>query len=250
MITEMEGKRMLRVRLMRIQNLVIMQVLEMDEELRGIEMQNSNIDELDIRSRNHPELRGREVALMGDDKSKDHDIAFMPCETIQVAERYFDKVKCSLKSFIKNKCLVGKPDRMMNIDSQHIELKNAGDPNTLYIEFMRYHDILGFKIKTLSKSAVQLKGEYPGYYECNGYELDFISSSDKRPAVYGKTLMLCREQAQNTGREGMSDEENAKEMLNAFVDLINAVATKMKETNLTEEHEMREGFDDYCIVEA
>jgi hypothetical protein len=91
---------MIKIRLEKWERSVVMQVLEMDESLRGKEtIYTKGTTTLDILSLNSPALEATCIYLCGDEKWRDYDVATESFKTNEERDEYFDKVVATLKAW-------------------------------------------------------------------------------------------------------------------------------------------------------
>lgn len=99
----------IRVKLWRIENIVLMKVLEMPEKLRGTNLVfNSPNTGMKIYSVGKPELKLNTIFLKGSSKEKDNKIVCCECESDEEALGYYNRVINTIEEFNnKNKIISG-----------------------------------------------------------------------------------------------------------------------------------------------
>lgn len=90
----------IRVKLWRIENIVLMKVLEMPEKLRGTNLVfNSPNTGMKIYSVSNPELKLNTIFLKGNIKEKDNKIACCECKSDEEALDYYNRIINTIEEF-------------------------------------------------------------------------------------------------------------------------------------------------------
>lgn len=90
----------IRVKLWRIENVILMKVLEMPEELRGTNFVfNSPNTGMKIYSVGKPELKLNTIFLNGSSKEKDNNIVCCECKSNEEALGYYNRVINTIEEF-------------------------------------------------------------------------------------------------------------------------------------------------------
>ena len=90
----------IRVKLWRIENVVLMKVLEIPEELRGTNLIfNSPNTGMKIYSVGKPELKLNTIFLNGSNKEKDNNIVCCECQSNEEALGYYNRVINTIEEF-------------------------------------------------------------------------------------------------------------------------------------------------------
>ena len=99
----------IRVKLWRIENVVLMKVLEIPEELRGTYLIfNSPNTDMKIYSVGKPELKLNTIFLNGSNREKDNNIVWCECQSDEEALGYYNRVINTIEEFNnKNKIISG-----------------------------------------------------------------------------------------------------------------------------------------------
>lgn len=107
----------IRVKLWRIENVVLMKVLEMPEELRGTKsFYSSPVTNMTLWSEDKPDLLSNIVSLMGDDTNFDNIITYYDCKSNEDALVYYNRVVKTIEEFNnKNKKKAKIDDNIIDI---------------------------------------------------------------------------------------------------------------------------------------
>lgn len=92
----------IRVKLWRIENIVLMKVLEMPEKLRGTDLIFiSPTTSMGIRSVGKPELTLKNIYINGSNKDKDNKIICYEYESGEIALDYYNRIIKTIEEFNK-----------------------------------------------------------------------------------------------------------------------------------------------------
>ena len=108
---------MLKVRLIRLENVVLMKILEQTDIERGCRYV-FKCGDMEIRSAANPQLMGNIIYIRGIEDYYDGNFASTDCGTVAEAAEYFDEVKRTIEAY--NASCTGEKDHKQKFDEDII----------------------------------------------------------------------------------------------------------------------------------
>lgn len=230
---------MLKILLMRIQNIVLMKVLEQDVvNTAGKQAQTLFEGEMAIMSAVVPELYKDTIFVRGYEQTGDNIVVSQRCNNAEEACVYYQKVKETVEAYNKLSVNTCSEPQKIKIKDEHIDCVEVGDDSVFTVILERFYNRLSMKLV----KSVDIDTNYK--FAKTGCKIDFYNGI----GITAKHILINPNDTKSIVWMDCETEDAAKTHFKRHATAINECVEDYKLKRMTTKQSVPFGFDEYCII--
>lgn len=230
---------MLKILLMRIQNVVLMKVLEQDV-VNTVDGQVHTLFEggIDIVSAAQPGLCDDIIFVRGAEQTGDNGVASLSWNNVEEACVYYQKVKETVEAYNKLSTNACSEPQKIKIKDEHIDCVEVGDDSIFTVILERFYNRLSMKLVKSIDIDINYK------FAKTGCKIDFYNGI----GITAKHILINPNDTKSIVWMDCETEDAAKTHFKRHATAINECVEDYKLKRMTTKQSVPFGFDEYCII--